>query len=83
VIEYRELWRVPKGEWEQLKPTAHKDYAAEREQQRRVQRFLLERLRYRGYERRGTLGLCLQRLGDWGRKHFFDPRRMPTSTRWW
>ena len=30
----------------------------------------LERLRYRWYERRGTLGCLMQRLGDWGRHNF-------------
>ncbi len=33
-------------------------------------RSLLERLRYKGYVRAGTLGRFMQRLGDWGREHF-------------
>lgn len=30
----------------------------------------LERLRYRWWQRQGTLGSFMQRLGDWGREYF-------------
>lgn len=40
--------------------------AAERERGR----LTLERLRYRWWERRGTLACHMQRLGDWGREYF-------------
>jgi hypothetical protein len=50
-------------------------YVREREPDRVAEerargRFTLERLRFRGYQRAGTLGLVMQRLGDWGREYF-------------
>lgn len=47
---------------------ARKDYAWEREYQRQKQAYLLERLRYKGYQRRGTLASHMQRLGNFGRR---------------
>ena len=35
-----------------------------------AQRGLIEKFRYRDYERRGRLGRFMQHLGDWGRKFF-------------
>ena len=37
---------------------------------RDVQKLTLEKLRYKWYVRRGTLSNFMQRLGNWGRKHF-------------
>lgn len=39
----------------------------ERELQRVRQHALLEELRYKRYQRAGTLGRFMQWLGDWGR----------------
>lgn len=46
-------------------------------------RVTLERLRYRWWVRRGTLGSFMQSLGNYGRKHlgFMDPRQ--TGGGWW
>lgn len=43
----------------------------------------LEKLRYRWWVRRGTLGFFMQPLGDFGRKFFgwMDPRQ--TGGGWW
>ncbi len=55
-------------------PSAQRDRLAADRAQAKI---TLERLRYRWWVRQGTLGSFLQRLGDWGRKHFgwMDPRQ--------
>ena len=58
---------------------AHHDRHWAREQQLVTQRNLLERLRYKGYVRRGTLSCFMQRLGDWGRRNFM----YVVAMRWW
>lgn len=46
-------------------------------------RLTLERLRYRWWQRRSTLGSFMQSLGNYGREHFgfLDPRQ--TGGGWW
>lgn len=40
------------------------------DENREKARLLLERLRYRGYATRGTLGSPIQVLGNWGRRYW-------------
>jgi len=44
---------------------------------------LREKLRYRVYQRRGTLGRFMQRLGDFGRQYLFNPAAWPGRSQWW
>lgn len=53
----------------------------EREQQAVTQRMLLERLRHKGYVRRGTLSHFMQWLGDIGRKYFAAVRLLRVRLR--
>lgn len=57
-------------------PTTYRDkHTPDHEQQAAK----LEMLRYRYTKIRSTT--IIQRLGDWGRKHFYNP--IPGMPRWW